>query len=488
MKPTGAQFVASAKKEMQNQYARAFLGLLPPAIAARRATVMATFPDPAAAQALGRAIRAESVARLPELLEEFETKALASGARVLWARNADEANDLVLSIARERNVVSLTKGKSMVTEELGLNDALLEGGIEPFETDLGEFIAQQLGRPPFHIVGPAINVPVEEVRDLFMEKAGMKEPTTDPVELGYAARLFLRDKFQRVSLGITGVNMAVAETGTIINVENEGNIRFNKSSPATQVSIMSLEKVVPTMTDALHLLRLLCRNATGQNLSAYVSFDTGPAGTGEVDGPEELFIIIVDNGRSRLYGDPKAREALQCIRCGACLNSCPIYTKIGGYPYGWAYSGPMGQVLNPALLGLAETRDLYGACTLCGTCREVCPGGVDHPSLFLHYRAKDVEGDPLLGGGGGSRRNALFFHVWALAVEHRFIWNFAARMARLLMKSNSDGRTIESLPGPFAGWFRTRNLPVPARKNFHDRWQKLEARRQNRVHSERGSS
>jgi L-lactate dehydrogenase complex protein LldF len=471
-------FNETAGKEIRNPYARAFLKALTATIAARRKTVMDDFPDPGAAQACGQAIRAGVVARLPELLEEFEKNALERGAKILWARDAREANEMVLSIARERNVAYVTKGKSMVTEEMGLNDALAEGGIEPFETDLGEFIAQQLRRPPFHIVGPAINVPVEQVCDLFMEKARMEKPTTDPVELGYAARLFLRDKFHHAALGVTGVNMAVAETGTIINVENEGNIRFNKSSPKTQVSIMSIEKVVPTMSDAMHLLRLLCRNCTGQKISAYVSLDSGPRKAGEIDGPEELIIIIIDNGRSELYGDTQAREALRCIRCGACLNTCPVYTKIGGYPYGWVYSGPMGQVLNPLLLGLDRTQDLYRACTLCGTCRDICPGGVDHPSLFLYYRAKDVEGDPRFKGRKPHWKETRFFDLWTWAVIHAWFWNLAVRCARPFVNRSARDGVIRGMGRFFEGWFKERDLPAMADKTFHERWKGLKKERQ----------
>ncbi len=473
MKIKTEQFNEVAKKEIKNEYARAFLGLLPPVIAMRRQQVMSSFPDPDAALAYGQAIRAEAVERLPELLEEFEKNACAQGAQVLWARDAKEANQMVLAIAKERNIDYLTKGKSMVTEEMGLNEILIKEGIDTYETDLGEFIAQQLERPPFHIVGPAINVPVEEVCDLFMRKADMKEATTDPVELGYAARLFLRDKFHHIEMGVTGVNMAVAETGTIINVENEGNIRFNKSSPKTQVSIMSVEKVVPTMSDAMHLLRLLCRSCTGQKISAYVSMDSGPKKADEIDGPEELFIIIIDNGRSDFYEDRMAREALRCIRCGACLNICPVYSKIGGYPYGWAYSGPMGQVLNPLLLGLDKTQDLYRACTLCGTCRDVCPGGVDHPSLFLYYRAKDVEGDRKFKGKRRSRKEMRFFDLWSRAVSHRWLWNLGVKGVRPFLNRYARAGVIHSMGRFFEGWFKERNLPALAKKSFHERWKEI---------------
>lgn len=467
-----------AEREIRNPYARLFLKAMPAVIAKRRTVVMGSFPDPTAAQAGGQAIRAEVVTRLPELLEEFEKNAQAHGATILWARDAREANDMVLALAKKRGITYVTKGKSMVTEEMGLNDELTAHGIEPFETDLGEFIAQQLRRPPFHIVGPAINVPVEEVCDLFMEKAGMKEPTTDPVELGYAARLFLRDKFHHVAMGITGVNMAVAETGTIINLENEGNIRLNKSSPRTLVSIMSLEKVVPTMGDAMHLIRLLSRCCTGQAISAYVTMDSGPRRSDEIDGPEELFIIIVDNGRSEIYADQVARDALRCIRCGGCLNLCPVYTKIGGYPYGWAYSGPMGQVLNPLLLGLDRTQDLYRACTLCGACREVCPAGVDHPSLFLYYRSKDVEGDQALRGKKRPWKESRFFDLWERAVTHSVLWKWGVKLVRPLVNRYARDGVIARMGPLFKGWFNSRNLPSIAQETFHERWKRLRDERE----------
>jgi len=467
------QFTEAVKRELQNARSRAFLKLMPPVLHMKRDISLATFPDIPAAQAYGAAIREEAMERLPELLEEFEKNALANGAKVFWARDAGEANAYITNLAKERGVKYVTKGKSMVTEETGLNEVLSKNGVEAWETDLGEFIAQQLHRPPFHIVGPAINVPVEEVCDLFMKKANMKEPTLDPVKLGYAARLFLRDKFHHVQMGITGINMAVAETGTIINVENEGNIRFTKASPPTQVSVMSLEKVVPTMYDALHLIRLLCRNCTGQKLSAYVSMDSRPKKKDEMDGPEELFIVIVDNGRTKIYQDLKARDVLRCIRCAACLNICPVYRQIGGYAYGWVYSGPMGQVLNPVLLGLDRTQDLYRASTLCGSCKSVCPVGIDHPSLFLYYRAKDVLGDPYFKGKKRPWTEERIFKGWSWAVNRSWRWNLGIRMVRPYINKKATGGVIRKLTRSFDGWFRSRDLPPLAEKTFHERWNEI---------------
>ncbi|MBU2645554.1 LUD domain-containing protein, partial [bacterium] len=294
MKIRTEQFLEIANTEINNPQSQAFLSLLPLALNVMRKQAMASFADPVAGSDYGAVIRSEAVARLPELLTAFEKNATANGVRIIWARDAEEANGAILKIARDNHIKYATKGKSMITEELGTNDLLIKNGIDIFESDLGELIVQLLERPPFHIVGPAINVPVEEIRDIFLEKGVLTEPTLDPVALGQAARGFLREKFHHLEMGITGVNMVVAETGTIINVENEGNIRFNKSCPRIQVSVMSIEKVVPTMEDALYMLRLLTRNCTGQKMGAYITFDTGPKKTDEIDGPEELYLVIVD--------------------------------------------------------------------------------------------------------------------------------------------------------------------------------------------------
>jgi L-lactate dehydrogenase complex protein LldF len=476
MRISTERFTELAGKEIEKARVRPSLKLVPHFLCQKREAVLATLPDAAAAQAYGAAIRSEALSRLPELLEEFEKNAIANGAKVFWARSAKEANEYIVKLAKERGVKFAIKGKSMVTEEIGLNGFLSEHGIEPWEADLGEFIIQQMNRPPFHIVGPAINIAVEEIRDLFMAKGYIKEPTLDPVALGWAARLFLREKFHRAEFGVTGVNMAVAETGTIINLENEGNIRFAKSSPRTQVSVMTLEKVVPTMKDALHVIRLLSRNCTGQRIAAYVSMDSGPKKEGEIDGPEELVIVIVDNGRSQIYQDPKARDALRCIRCAACLNICPVYRQIGGYAYGWVYSGPMGQVLMPLLLGLDKTQDLYRACTLCGACKSVCPAGIDHPNLFLYYRSMDVSADGSAGHRfNGKRRpwkEALFFKAWGMAVIRSWMWASGISMTRPLMNVNSHDGVIRQMKGVFGGWFRKRDFPPMAEETFHEKWEK----------------
>lgn len=467
MKVNTGQFSQKAKQELRDPYTQRFLKILPTVLAEQRRTAYSTLPDPEAVHEYGQAIRAEAVERLGELLEEFERKATRNGAEVFWAKDAVEANDYIIELARAKGVRYVTKGKSMVTEEMGLNDAFEAAGVEAWETDLGEFITQLLRRPPFHIVGPAINVPVEHIRDVFLERGVLDRPTADPVELGRAARVYLRKKFQHLEMGVTGINFAVAETGAVINVENEGNIRFNKSSPRTQVSVMTIEKVLPTMADAAHMLRVLCRSASGQSLGVYVSMDCGPKRADEIDGPEELHIVILDNGRSRVYQDPDLRQALRCIRCGACLNICPVYGRIGGYPYGWAYSGPMGQVLNPLLLGLDRTKDLYQACTLCKKCKTVCPAGIDHPHIILSHRAGGV------AEAGVSIGESAPYRALALAAGRPWLWRVMARgMHRFLRRACKAGKPGRG-PVSLASWLRSRDLPPTPDGTFHDRWKEL---------------
>lgn len=463
------EFRKTALRELKNEVNQAFLSLLPPGFTAMRQWGMSSFPDQNAAIEYSRAIRGDVINRLPDLLNEFEKNASAKGAKVLWARNAREANAIILGIAKDRGIDYVTKGKSMISEEIGLNEHLIANGVKVYETDLGEVITQQLSLAPFHIVGPAINVAPQDISKKFLESGIITEPTTDPLQLGLAVRMHLREKFKTLKMGVVGVNMAIAETGTFINVENEGNIRLTKSSPKTLVALMSIEKVIPTMADAMHMIRVLSRNCTGQKITSYVSMDTGPKKPKEIDGPEELFIVIVDNGRSEIYKDLNTREVLRCIRCGGCLNACPVYAKIGGYPYGFAYSGPFGQALNPLLLGIGKTSDLYHACTLCGSCKDVCPAGVNHPSLFLDYRAKEIKNKQ----GLSSHIEKALAYVISWGMSHGWAWVLGAKIMRPLLNTLSHNGYITNIPGGAAGWFTCRDLPAIPAKTFHEKWNDL---------------
>jgi L-lactate dehydrogenase complex protein LldF len=468
------QFMETARAEMKNQLSQIFLNRLASGFPILRQIALSSFPDPVAAESYSRSIRAEVLERMPELLEEFEKKAISRGVKVIWARDAAEANNIILDIARQKGVSYVTKGKSMITEEIGLNEHLIKNGVNVYETDLGEVITQLLCLPPFHLVGPALNVPPEKISDIFLKNGILKEPSTDPVTLGKAARMFLREKFRTQEMGIVGVNMAIAETGSFINVENEGNIRMNKSCPKTLVAIMSLEKVVPTLADAIHMTRMLIRNCTGQKMTAYVSFDTGPKKADELDGPEDITMVVLDNGRSEIYQDFKVRGILKCIRCGACMNTCPIYAKIGGYPYGFAYTGPMGQAINPLLLGIETTTDLYRACTLCGSCKKTCPAGVDHPFLFLEYRSREIRKK----NAKGNRTLLSWFEntmatISSFGMRHGWTWILGVRWVRAVLSLLSRDGYIRDIPVGVQGWFSCRDLTAMPEKTFHERWKDL---------------
>jgi len=417
----------------------------------------------------GRAIKEEALERLPELLEKLEVKVQEAGGVVHWARTPIEARRIVIDLAKKHKVRSVVKGKSMVTEEIGLNAALADHGIEVWETDLGEFIIQLADEPPSHLVGPALHKSKEEIAELFTQK--LRVPyTAVPEELTMIAREQLREKFLSSQMGITGVNMAVAETGSIVLVENEGNIRMSTTIPRIHVAIMGIEKVIPTLDDLVILLSLLARSATGQALSVYTSVFTGPRREGEMDGPEEFHLIILDNGRSRILADPDLRETLYCIRCGACLNVCPVYLKIGGHSYGWVYSGPIGSVLTPQLIPPRLARALPFASTLCGACAEVCPVRIDLPRLLMTLRWKMVEDRGWDAGISFHRRLPVLLFGWLAAHPHLYM--AASRSARVLPRHFARSGRWELLPPPISRWGRQRLIPMLA-KPFSQRWTRL---------------
>ena len=339
----------------------------------------------------GREIKDHTLAHLDFYLELYERNVVASGGEVHWARTPQEAREIVLTICRDAGAKTVTKGKSMIAEEIGLNDFLEENGITPIETDLGEYIIQLRHEPPSHLIAPAMHLVKEQVADTFRSAHRALDPNRplgEPRALCDEARTLLRPQFLAAEVGITGANFLVAETGSSIIVTNEGNGDLTQTLPAMHIVLASLEKLVPTFEDAATLLRLLARSATGQEFSSYTTVSTGPRRPGDVDGPRAYHVVLLDNGRSELLGG-EFHEMLRCIRCGACMNHCPVYAAVGGHAYGWVYPGPMGAVLTPGLIGIEEAAALPNASTLCGRCESVCPVKIPLPKLLRYWRERE---------------------------------------------------------------------------------------------------
>jgi len=410
---------------------------------------------------IARRIKEESIERLDQLLSELRDKLVARGVKVFFADDAAMARDYILKIARAAGVTRVVKGKSMTTEEIALNPALEQAGIEAVETDLGEYIVQLRNEPPSHIITPAIHLSKEDIGQLFADKLGTAY-TSDPPALTAVARERLRDKFLSAGMGITGVNFAVAETGTLVVVENEGNGRFCTTTPEIHIAVMGIEKVIPKLEDLSHFLEILARTATGQRLTAYTSFLNGPRGAEDQDGPREVHLVILDNGRTRMLADPILREALYCLRCGACLNACPVYRHIGGHAYKSAYPGPIGSIVSPSLFGTAASGHLAFASTLCGACKDVCPVKIDIPRILLHLRWKMTE-----GGGGkvawpqAPARVRAAAGWFARAARYPAVVRVAGRIGALLLKPFGQDGYLRRMPGPFGAWTRVRDFPVP---------------------------
>ena len=429
-----------------------------------RAMALEAFPEGDALRDLARDLKAHTLSQLDRKLLQLSESIERLGGEVHWAADAAEARRIITGLADRYDARRVVKSKSMTTEEIGLNEALEEAGVETVETDLGEYIIQLSGEAPFHIIAPALHKTKEEVTELFADKLGSPR-LTQIEELTQEARRHLRDRFRRADLGISGVNFAVAETGTVVVVENEGNARLTTSLPRVHVAVMGMEKVIPDLQALAVFLKVLARSATGQKMSSYVSLITGPRREGEEDGPEAFHLVILDNGRSRLLADPELRESLGCIRCGACLNVCPIYRYAGGHSYGWVYSGPIGSVINPTLIGRDQAAQLPFASSLCGACRDVCPVRIDLPRMLLAQRRKIAAESSEKRG----ERRAVQLYASTMMSERRYRW--AGRLLRFL--SRLFGARAGWWRPPFLeGWTRERDFPAPARESFRERWQK----------------
>jgi L-lactate dehydrogenase complex protein LldF len=420
-----------------------------------------------------RELKHEVMEHLDFYLAQFADNVERNGGRVHWARTSEEACAIVLELARRTGAREVVKGKTMVSEEIELNHALEAGGIRPVETDLGEFILQLAGERPAHIVAPAIHKTREDVADLFT--AHLKsERTSEPERLNQIARGALREMFQKAGMGLSGANFAVAETGTVVLVENEGNIRFCTTAPCVHVALVGIEKIIPRFTDLGVFLRLLPRSGTGQKLTSYTSLLTGPRCAGE-DGPDEMHVVLLDNGRVATLADEKMREALFCIRCGACLNACPVYRKIGGHAYGWVYSGPIGALITPQLTGLAGARELPFASSLCGACRDVCPVKINIPDLLLHLRSEVQENTPAPKPRGALVQERTAMRAWAWVMKRPRVYRFTSRLARLGQRLYAREGWIQRVSAyPLSRWTEGRDLPALAPISFHAWWRKHE--------------
>jgi L-lactate dehydrogenase complex protein LldF len=414
-------------------------------------------------RALAHEIKRHTLEHLDHYLEEAERNVIAHGGHVIWARDADDVVREVLAIARRHGARLLVKSKSMTTEEIDFNSRLQGEELEVVETDLGEFIIQLSGERPFHIVAPALHKSRYEVADLFEAKLG--GPRTDvPEEQTQIARRVLREKFLAAGIGISGANFVVADSGAAVIVENEGNARLSTSAPRVHIAIAGIEKLIPRLADLGVFLYLLGRSGTGQPLTVYTSMLSGPRAPSHLDGPEEFYLVLLDNGRSRLLADQEKRESLFCIRCGACLHHCPVYRKIGGHNYPGTYSGPIGAILTPQFHGVVEHPWLPHASSLCGACAEVCPVKIDIPKVLLSLRAEVAE---KTADEPRSRWERRAMRLWAWLMHHPVLFDMAGRIGSVLMP---DGSALMARFGPLAAWARGRELPRPAPKSFRQLW------------------
>ncbi len=423
------------------------------------------FPDStelARLRTQAQSIRANSLQHLPELLQKLESRLVENGIQVHWAETPQQGNRIILNIMRKHGAEFMVKGKSMVSEEMGLNHFMEEHGIECLESDLGEFIIQLDGETPSHIIMPSIHKNKLQIARLFKQKFPDIPYTEDVDELTKTARTILREKFASAPVGLSGVNFAIAETGTLCLVENEGNGRMSTTVPPVHIAVTGIEKVVEKLSDVPPLFSILTRSATGQPVTTYFNMISSPRREGEKDGPREVHLVLLDNGRSRIYSDPELLATLRCIRCGACINHCPVYVRIGGHSYDTVYPGPIGTVLEPQKEGLEKLGELTQASSLCGACGEVCPVRIPLPGLINRLRYEGVRQDESSTRGSGSRRytaESLIWKSWSLAHRKPMAYTFGTRAA---------SRLRGLIPNRLGAWTRVRTAPKLAPRTLHE--------------------
>nr|WP_294521797.1 lactate utilization protein B [uncultured Rhodopila sp.] len=463
---TSQAFKKNAHDALGNAGLQKALARSGPSFIARRAAAVAALPEFEELRNTARDIKNHALANLDFYLEAYEAKVLESGGKVHWCADAGEARAVVLAICQAANARTVTKGKSMIGEEIAINDHLEENGIQPIETDLGEYIIQLRHELPSHIIAPAFHLNMDD-----WESAFRKAHTDLPADRTFherrdvliEARTKLRSKFLAADVGITGANFLIAETGSSIIVTNEGNGDLTQTLPRVHIVLASIEKCVPTLEDATSLLRVLARSATGQDFSVYTTFSTGARRPGDLDGPEEYHVVLIDNGRSAMLGT-EFQDMLRCIRCAACMNHCPVYGAVGGHAYGWVYPGPMGSVLTPGLIGVDKAGHLPNASTFCGKCESVCPVKIPLPGLMRHWREREFERHLT---PGAMRTN---MGLWAFVARRPWLYRLATRVSSgaLGWLGRKKGR-FTSLP-LVGGWTDGRDLPAPEGDTFFARY------------------
>lgn len=466
------QYVQNAKTALHDTVMKKALAGLQGRLGPATAASYINLPEGPGLRNRAHDIRMESIENLDILLESLTEKIRARGGKVFFAPTAADAVEYCLGVAQRHGVKRIIKGKSMVTEELGLNTALMEKGIEVTETDLGEYIVQLAGEHPSHIIAPAIHKTRREIGRLFEEKLGIPY-TDDPPTLTQAARKALREKFLTADMGISGCNLACAETGHITTVSNEGNIRMSTTLPRVHMAFMGMERVIARLEDHDTLFRLLARGAAAQNMAGYVSYIGGPRTPDQLDGPDEFHLVILDNGRSRILADPEFREVLTCIRCAACLNVCPVYGTIGGHSYGYPYSGPIGAVVTPLMVGINRAKDLCKGESLCGACRDACPVDNNLPRMLLALRRKLAEGDTRWEVKPTGGMEKLMFRVWSLMNRNRRIYDLALKTGVIIQKLlPRHNNMIRRMTPALRGWTMSRDIQPIASRSFMDQWRK----------------
>ena len=463
-------FLLAAGQALADVPLQAALVRLTETLMAGNRRAYAALSDSSALRDHAKRIKEHTLAQLDHYLVELESSVCRLGGEVHWAATALDARRIITGIARDTGSRRIVKSKSMTTEEVHLNPALEDAGLEVIETDFGEFILQLSGERPSHLVAPAVHHTRESIARVLSQHVGHELPD-EPAPLARVGRELLREKFARADMGITGANFGVARTGTIAIISNEGNARLTTTLPRVHVALMGIEKVIPRLEDLPVFLKLLARAATGQTLSVYTTLISGPRRGGDTDGPAEFHLVLLDNGRSRVLATP-FRESLQCIRCGACLNACPVYRRVGGHAYGGVYAGPIGSILTPLYDSIADNPHLPHASSLCGACQAACPVKINIPHMLIGLRELQHHGRPK-GSTLARIGERLAYRIAKEVLRRPRLYRAALRLARLTLRPFAREGWLPSLPGPGARWTAAREFPAPAARSFRERWQQL---------------